>query len=242
MMSDAADFGARMVDHLRAAEERNDEVVDRVVERVLATVGAGLRVHVTGTGHSSSLVLEAFYRAGGLACVNPITHPGLVPLHGAIASTVLERTAELAEGLLAQARPRDGEVAVIFSSSGANPLPVELARGLRAGGVWIVAVSSLPHLRAAPDRAGTKLDELAHVVLDTGVPAGDAAFEVGGMRTAPLSSLTSVFLWNLVLARLVERAYREGVELPLWSSANVEGGDRRNAALLAQYRPVIPLL
>lgn len=242
MMSDATAFGAGMVDHLRAAEQRNDEVVDQVVERVLATVHAGLRVHVAGTGHSSSLVLETFYRAGGLACVNPITHPGLVPLHGARASTVMERTGELAQGLLAQARPADGEVAVIFSSSGANPVPVELARGMRASGVWIVAVSSLPHLRAAPDRAGPKLDELADVVLDTGVPPGDAAFEVGNMRTAPLSSLTSVFLWNLVLARLVERADREGVDLPLWTSANVDGGDERNAALLEQYGRVIPHL
>jgi predicted nucleotidyltransferase len=87
-----------------------------------------------------------------------------------------------------------------------------------------------------------KLDELADVVLDTGVPPGDAAFEVEGMRTAPLSSLTSVFLWNLVLARLVEHATRDGVALPLWTSANVEGGDERNAELLSQYRPVIPLL
>ncbi len=231
-----------MLDHLRAAEERNAAALDEVAGRVLGVIRDGLRLHVTGTGHSSALVLEAFYRAGGLACVNPITHAGLVPLLGGIASTVLERNGDLARALLATAAPVDGEVAVVFSSSGANPLPVELARGLRDAGVWVVAVSSLPHLRSAPARAGVKLDELADVLLDTGVPVGDAAFVAGDARTAPLSSLTSIYLWNLLLAEVAERAATEGLALPLWTSANTTGGDERNADLLAQYRPRIPLL
>ena len=242
MTSDAATFGARMRAHLEAVEERNGPTLDAVATRMLEVVADDGRIHVTGTGHSSALVLEAFYRAGGLACVHPITHPGLVPLSGGIASTVLERSADLAEVLLAQAAPREGELAVVFSSSGANPLPVALARGMREAGASVVAVSSLPHLRAAPARADVKLDELADWLLDTDVPVGDAAFEVDGARTAPLSSLTSVYLWNLLLARLAEAAARDGVRLPLWTSANVEGGDERNAALLAQYRPRIPLL
>lgn len=235
-------FGAVMTEHLRDAERRNVEVLDRVADRMLASIRAGLRLHTTGTGHSSALVLETFYRAGGLACVNPITHAGLVPLTGAIASTVLERSPDLAATLLAQAAPKRGETAIIFSSSGANPLPVALARGLRDAGVGVVAVTSLPHLRAAPARADVKLDELADELLDTGVPVGDAAYDGHGTRTAPLSSLTSIYLWNLLLVRLVERASDAGVELPVWSSANTAGGDERNAALLDQYRPRIPLL
>ncbi len=242
MPPDADTFGAAVCDHLAAAEERNRDMLATVAERILDVVRADLRIHVAGTGHSSALVLEAFYRAGGLACVNPITPPGLVPLNGGIASTVLERVADLADVLLAQARPDPGDVAVIFSNSGANPLPVALARGLRDAGVWLVAVSSRPALEAAPARADAKLDEIADALLDTGVPAGDAAFEVDGARTAPLSSVTSTFLWNLILARVAELARHDGVDVPLWTSANVPGGDERNADLLARYRPRIPLL
>jgi uncharacterized phosphosugar-binding protein len=239
---DADTFGAAMCDHLAAAEERNAETLDTVADRILDAVRDDRRIHVTGTGHSSALVLEAFYRAGGLACVNPITHPGLVPLNGGIASTVMERTAELADVLLAQARPEHGDVAVVFSNSGANPLPVTLARGLRDAGVWLTAVCSRPHLEAAPARADAKLDEIADAFLDTGAPVGDVAFELDGVRTAPLSSLTSIFLWNLILTRVADRARHARVDLPLWTSANVPGGDERNADLLARYRPRIPLL
>lgn len=235
-------LGAHLRQLLATAEERNAATLDHVADRVVAAIAADLRVHTTGTGHSSALVLETFYRAGGLACINPITHPGLVPLAGAIASTALERRDDLAAPLLAQAAPVGGEVAVVFSSSGANPLPVALAQGLKAAGVFVVAVSSLPHLRAAPARAGTKLDAVADAVLDTGVPVGDATYEVGELRTAPASSLLSIFLWDLLLARVADRAARADVDLPLWTSSNTVGGDERNLRLLEQYRPRIPSL
>lgn len=236
------DFGRVMRDHLAGVETLNAAGLDQVADRMLTTIVKGGRVHAAGTGHSSGLVLEAFYRAGGLACVNPITHPGLVPLTGGMASTVLERAGDLADVLLAQAQPAAGEVAVVFSSSGTNPVPVRLAQGLVEAGVWVVAVSSLPHLRAAPVRAGVKLDEIANLVLDTAVPAGDAALTIGQMHTAPLSSLASIYLWNLILARLAERAHERQVDLPLWTSANVAGGDERNAELMRRYRPSIGLL
>ncbi|MFW5933721.1 MAG: SIS domain-containing protein, partial [Actinomycetota bacterium] len=57
-------FGATMREYLRAAEERNAAALDTVAERVLEVVRTDGRIHVAGTGHSSALVLEAFYRAG----------------------------------------------------------------------------------------------------------------------------------------------------------------------------------
>jgi uncharacterized phosphosugar-binding protein len=119
---------------------------------------------------------------------------------------------------------------------------VEVAAGLRAAGTPVMAVVSVAHMQAAPARAYAKLGDLAAHVVDTLVPAGDVAYPAGDGRTAALSSLTSVYCWNLVLTRLFDRARHEGVDLPLWTSANVEGGDERNADLLAKYRPVIPML
>ena len=235
-------FGAHMRGHLEQVEAHNAAALDDVVGLMLAVTSRDQRIHVTGTGHSTALVLETFYRAGGLACVSPILHPALIPLLGGAASTVMERTEGLAAVLLAQAAPEPGELAFVFSASGVNAVPVELAEGLRDAGATVVAVTSLPHLRAAPARVGRKLDAVADVVLDIDTPVGDVAYGEGPQRTAALSSLTSVYLWNLLLARLADRAAEAGVELPLWSSANIPGGDDRNAALLERYRARIPLL
>jgi uncharacterized phosphosugar-binding protein len=235
-------FGASMRAHLERVEEHNAAVLDEVAGHALEVIRGGGVLLAAGTGHSLALVLETFYRAGGLACVKPVFHPGLLPLSGGFASSLLERTKGLAAVLAAQADARPGDLAVVFSSSGVNPVPVELGRCLRESGVRVVAVTSLPHLRQAPARAGVKLDEVADLVIDTLVPPGDAAYHREGAATAPLSSLASVYVWNLILARLVDRAVTAGVDLPLWRSSNSPGGDRHNNALARRYRPRIPAL
>ena len=229
-------FGALMRGHLAEIERRNATVLDRVADGMLAVVERDGIVHTAGAGHSLALVLETFYRAGGLACVNPIWHPALLPLAGGATSTLMERTTGLAVRLLDAAGPVAGDIAFIFSNSGVNPVPVELAQALTAAGIEVVAVTSLPSARGAPARSGTRLTEVADHVIDTQVPAGDAAWRAETVAVGGLSSLSSVFVWNLLLARLAGRAQMRGVDLPLWSSANVEGGDDRNAALFIRYR------
>jgi uncharacterized phosphosugar-binding protein len=239
----AADgFGASMRAHLEMVEAHNAVVLDQVAGRALEVIRGGGVLLAAGTGHSLAMVMETFYRAGGLACVKPVFHPGLLPLAGGFASSLLERTTGLAALLAAQAGARPGELAFVFSSSGANPVPVELARCLRESGVGVVAVTSLPHLRQAPARAGVKLDEVADLVIDTLVPPGDAAYRRDGAAAAPLSSLASVYVWNLILARLVDRAAAGGVDLPLWRSSNTPGGETHNTTLAHRYRPRIPTL
>jgi uncharacterized phosphosugar-binding protein len=238
----AGGFGASMRAHLERVEAHNGAVLDEVAGRAIEVVAGGGVLLAAGAGHSLAMVMETFYRAGGLACVKPVFHPGLLPLAGGFASSLLERTKGLAALLAAQADARPGELAFVFSSSGANPVPVELAQCLREGGVGVVAVTSLPHLRQAPARAGVKLDEVADFVIDTLVPPGDAAYQRDGVSTAPLSSLASVYVWNLILARLADRAAGTGVELPLWRSSNTPGGDAHNTTLAHRYRPRIPTL
>lgn len=229
--------------HLEAMASANAPRLEEVAGLMLEVVERDGLIYTAGTGHSTALVLETFYRAGGLACIYPLHHPALSPLEGAAASTLLERAEELGELLVRRAGPRPGELGFVFSNSGVNPVPVGIAAALREAGVTVVAVVSLPHLGQAPARAGRKLDAVADHVLDTMVPYGDAVHGAGGgPATAALSSLCGVHLWNLLLVRLAEGAAAAGVELPIWASSNVEGGDRRNLALLESYRPRIPLL
>ena len=58
-------------------------------EMVAETVAGGGLVHVFGTGHSHMLAEELFYRAGGLAAVNPILVEALMLHAGAEKSTLL---------------------------------------------------------------------------------------------------------------------------------------------------------
>src|ERR1044072_1480835 len=83
-------FGAAMRRHLERVEIANAATLDRVADRMLEVVQNDGLIYVAGTGHSIGSVLETFYRAGGLACVQPLYHPSLLPLHGGQESTLCE--------------------------------------------------------------------------------------------------------------------------------------------------------
>jgi uncharacterized phosphosugar-binding protein len=232
-------FLERVVGHLSQFEERAGGALDEAAGLVLDVVRADRLVHVAGSGHSMAFVLEAFYRAGGLACVNPIWHPALLPLAGGRISTLEERATGLGTALIGAARPQAGDVLFVFSQSGINPVPVELAVAGREAGATVVAVTSLVHSRAVASRhsGGRRLADIAQLVIDTGVPAGDAIHvaTAGAPAVAPLSSILGVYAWNAILVRVADRAAATGVELPVWQSANVPGGDRAAANLIERF-------
>ncbi|MDT8913922.1 sugar isomerase domain-containing protein [Amycolatopsis sp. PS_44_ISF1] len=229
-------------DKLAAAEEANAGPLAAAAELVLGVIRSDALVFTAGAGHSLAAVAETFYRAGGLACVYPLYHPELLPLHGAQHSTQTERRTGLAEEVLAGRAPGPDDLLVVFSTSGVNPYPVELAAGARRRGASVLAVTSRLCVAAAPRRSATTLAEEGTVVLDSLVVPGDASHPAAAPRTAPLSTVVNAFLWNLVLTRVFDRGTAEGLDVPLWRSSNVEGGDEANAALLAKYGPRVPAL
>lgn len=236
-------FGATIRAHLERVEAHNAPTLDPIARLMLDVVRNERLIYTTGTGHSIALVLESFYRAGGLACVQPLYHTSLLPLHGGLESTLCEHTTGLADLLVAHFTPGSDDLAFVFSNSGVNAVPVEVADALHARGTPVVGVVSLTHLHAARIQVGHTLEDVADHLLDTLVPYGDAAYPVGdGVATAGLSSLTGVYLWDLLLARLADLAGADGVRLPLWTSSNVEGGAERNRALFATFQRRIPTL
>ena len=239
----ASSFGEQMRSHLEKVEQTNAETLDRVAEMMLDVVRRDGLIHVGGTGHSCALMLEGFYRAGGLACVQPLYHPALLPLHGGEDSTLAEKTSGFAKILVDRYAPSAEDLAFVFSNSGVNAVPVELADELKRAGTPVVAVVSMTHLTAAPMRGDHKIDTVADVIIDTLVPYGDAAYPTAdGTPTAGLSSLSCVFVWNLLLTRLADLAAVAGVRLPIFTSSNVAGGADRNVELFKHYRPRVRAL
>jgi uncharacterized phosphosugar-binding protein len=237
-----SDYGDVVRTHLTRVEQHNAAALDDVAELVLASVRADGLVLTAGAGHSLAAVAETFYRAGGLACVRPVYHPELLPMHGAVSSTAAERRSGLAAQVLREAHLAAHDVLFVFSTSGVNPYPVELAVLAADAGCPVVAVTSVAASALAPRRAGTTLAENATVVLDNMVPPGDATYPPDNPVTAAVSTLATTFLWNLLMVRLFDKAAEAGVPLPLWRSANVEGGDTANADLLRKYQTRVPQL
>src|SRR5574338_1381869 len=100
------------------------------------------RIFLFGTGHSHLLAEEGFYRAGGLANVVPMLIEHMMLHHLPSLGSRLERTPGLADLILDRYDPQPEEMLFVFSNSGVNQLPVEMAIRGRDRGLFTVSISS----------------------------------------------------------------------------------------------------
>jgi uncharacterized phosphosugar-binding protein len=229
---------------LNALMNSQKEVLDQAAEVVYAALAADQMIYLFGTGHSHMIAEEGHFRAGGLAAVCPILLSSLMLHESAILSTQLERTSGLAASLLNRYQPAAGSVLFIFSNSGVNTLPVEMALAAQARGIFVIGVVALAYAAAAPTGgAGKKLAEVADVVIDNqGVP-GDALVPLQSqIAVGPLSTIVGTFILNAIMTEACFRMEARGKTPPVYISANMPGAKEHNAALVARYKARNPHL
>lgn len=214
-------------------------------ERLARTIASGGIVHAFGSGHSSLLAQEVFHRAGGLAPINAMLDANLT-IFGTSRPTLLERTEGYAASLFVNHDVRAGEVVLVMSNSGINPVPIEVALEAKQRGLFTIAVGSAAAYAEATSRhsSGQTLFDVADLVLDTCVPAGDALHKITGANIAigAASTILGSALLNELVIATAESLTKQGDEVPVFVSQNVPGGDEANAGLLKRYRPRIPLM
>jgi uncharacterized phosphosugar-binding protein len=197
-------------------------------------------IYTFGTGHSSILAAEGLYRAGGLACVSAILEPSTTYELGMIAGSSFERSQGQASLILERYPLQAGDALVVYSNSGVNALPVEMAQGAKARGLITVAVLSLGYSKQAPvtSKTGQTLADVADYVIDNHVPPGDAVVPFYGdsVRAGALSNVAGAFIWNALMAETVAVLEAKGVTAPVYISSNMPGAKANNQALINKYR------
>src|SRR5690349_5482709 len=211
-----------------------------VAQQMAETIRRDQRIFLFGTGHSHLIVEEGFYRAGGLANVVPILTDHWMLHQLPELGSRLERTPGLADLILDRYAPEPGEMLFVFSNSGVNQLPVEMALRGRARGLFVVSVSSMEYARQAPlSELGMRLDQSADLALDNGGLPGDSSLALEGFpwRVAPSSTVICALLWNGLVAETARLLLESGIEPPIFVSLNLAGAAEYNQALLEKWRP-----
>lgn len=230
---------------LDAIAVTQQDVLAQAAQAVVTAIEADGQVYLFGTGHSHLLAEEGHYRAGGLAVVCPILCPSLMLHESAVSSTQMERTSGLGPALLARYRPSAIDVLWVFSNSGVNAAPVEIALAAKEIGMTVIAVVAQAYAARTPaGSTGQKLADIADIVFDNqGVP-GDALVEIGdaGLRVGPSSTIAGAFILNAVLTEATWRLEARGHEPPIYISGNMPGAAEHNAALVEKYRARNPHL
>lgn len=232
-------YATRIQEIIEDVKVSQAESIVQAAKLIAETIKNDGLLHLFGCGHSHILVEEVFYRAGGIVPVNPIFESSAMLHEGAVKSSKVEKMQGYAEHILNNYEVREGEVIVLFSTSGINSLPIEMAIEAKKRGLKIIAFTSSSYLgQASRHPSGNRLSDLADIVIDNKQPYGDALVEVPGteMSMSSGSTVVGAFLLNMVMARTVEELQQLGVEPPIFKSGNVEGGAEYNQKYIQKYK------
>jgi uncharacterized phosphosugar-binding protein len=231
---------------LELVEETQKESLQKAAEKVAEVIQNGGIVQLFGCGHSHILTEEVFYRAGGLVPIKPILVEPLMLHEGALRSSHLERQNDLAEEFLKEQDIRPEDLVFVLSTSGRNPVPVDVAQEAKSQGAFVVGITSLEYSQSQPSRhkSGKHLYNSVDLVIDNHSSKGDAAlsYEKVAVPFAPTSTVVGAVILNAIFAEAIKIMADKGFEPPIFLSGNIDGADEHNNKLVEEYKGRISLL
>ena len=225
-----SEYLRKIITCLEQIEKDEKEQLDTVSRLVAETIKNDGIIFTFGCGHSHLPGLDAFYRAGGLANVSPMLDTDLMLHNGAAKSSRMEKMSGLATEIFRRYVPSEKDMIFIFSASGKNQVPIEMAKEAKKSGVKSVGVSSLAYAEK-----GGILHKNVDIAIDCKVPYGDACMDVGEIKMGGLSTYAACFILNSCLINGAKIALQDGVKPPVYISGNVEGGREHNITLENLY-------
>jgi uncharacterized phosphosugar-binding protein len=227
--------------YFRAVAELQHRVLEtqrpllaQVAARMAETILNNGRIFVFGTGHSHMLAEEGYARAGGLMSVVPIFYTALM-LHESIPlSAKVERTPGLANDLLDRSGITRADMLFVYSNSGVNHLPVELAIEAKKRGITTVTVGSIAFAQVAPlSGIGKRLADVCDFAIDNGGVPGDGIISVPGLdpKVGPTSTVIGATIWNALVVETTLRLQAARGDAPIAVSFNMPGYAEYAAAI-----------
>ncbi len=219
-----------IISNLRKIEETQRESIGRAQRLAARVIENNGLIHVFGCGHSHIPALDTFYRAGGLANVSAMLDTDLMLHNGAAKSSRMEKMSGIGAEIYRRYKVETKDIVVVFSASGKNEVPCDVADAARENGVYTIGVSSSEYFSH-----GGKLQNHVDLHIDCHVPYGDASVNVGEAKMGGLSTSAFCFILNSILIGAAKISEEHGVKPPVYLSGNIEGGRAHNILLENKY-------
>jgi uncharacterized phosphosugar-binding protein len=217
-------------DLLQRLHDTQLEHIERAAELIAQAVADGHTLYAWGGPHSSLPVQDIFWRAGGLALVNPLYTPGLSLEVGPIYLTsFLERTEGAGQEFFRQIGSEPGDAIILISTSGRNAFPIEMAMSAKEAGLKVIGLTSLAYSKSVTSRhsSGKKMYDYCDVVLDNLTVPGDAVLEDERLpqKVGPTSGWVGCLIMQALMAEVSERLAEKGTVPPIYFALNLDGQD-----------------
>lgn len=228
-----------IVSILNRIKNTQSEKIGTAAATVAKTIEADGIIYIFGCGHSHLIALDCFYRAGGLANVSAMLDTDLMLHNGAAKSSKMERMSGIAESIFERYCLTEKDTLILVSTSGKNAVPCEMATVASQNGIKTISIVSGAYFD--DETATKKLNECTDMYIDNCVPHGDAIMNITGtdVKMGSVSTAASSFILQAMLLEAAEIAAKNGVEIPLYKSGNIDGGAEYNRHLIKKFLPRI---
>lgn len=218
--------------------DQEQQSVERIAEEMAKRLSRGGIIQLFGCGHSHLIAAEPYFRAGGLVPIQPVFVEPLMLHEGAMRSSENEKDAEYIRTFEGEMDIQPDDTLIVISTSGRNPVPIDVAYKAKECGAYTVSIQSLSYTASnqpSKHHSGHRLEEVVDRILNTGVPVGDGLLAWEGLPYAPASSVIGNALLHATLSRVIEMMIESGIEPPIFKSGNLDGSAEHNERLVAKY-------
>lgn len=231
---------------LALCEHDEKENLSKAAEKIAVSIQQHGIIHLFGCGHSHMFGEELFYRAGGLAPISPILEEDFMLHKGAVRSSELERTYGIAEHFMETYTILPEDVMIVVSTSGRNPVPIEVAQIAKKKGAYVIVITSPSYAKTQSSRhpSGLFLYQTADLAIDNHIETGDALMrkEALNIHFGSGSTIIGMALLNGIMVEALEIMVNNHFTPPIFKSGNVDGAEEHNRKLIDQYKGRIPML
>lgn len=233
-------FEGEMGEQLLAAAQLMADAVEQ--DRLIYIFGGG--------GHTCLVMQELFWRAGGLANLCPMIDFAIHPVTPAYMYLAHERMHGVGDALVDYYGVDEGDVVLVFHSYGFNAPTIDCALRAKEKGAKVVGISSSDWHKTIPadfpirHKSGKNLFDVADICIEDYVPFGDTVIEVEGFDRpiTGISSTIDFYIAHRLEMECVKACVARGIVPPVWSSANIPDGDKKNEVLRKKYNSRVKFL
>lgn len=240
-MSKHIDYITHLQALLDTIKKEESTHIEAAAEWLVEAIKTHHNIFVFGASHAGIISQELFYRAGGLALINPVFASELdLSVIPVTQTSKMERLDGYGTVLAEKTPFQPGDVLIAHSVSGRNTVMIDFVTAAKDKGVTVIAITNQTYSNAVTSRHPSKkrLFELADVTIDNHGDIGDAVVKFASLdqRVAPSSTVTGAAIANSIVVRTVERCLEDGLEPPIFYSANLDGGDEKNKRTFDTYK------
>jgi uncharacterized phosphosugar-binding protein len=228
-------------------EATQSDAIQKAAELMADSIQADRWVHTFGCGHATIPVEEMYPRIGGFVGFHPMVElpltfftriTGEMGIHQFL---FLERAEGYGDAIMKSYTLDKRDTMWIFSHTGINNVNIDVALRAKEQGLKIVATGSADQVGTPRHPSGKTLFEIADVVIDTKVPAGDSAVPLANHvdNVGPVSTMAFITVVWMTITTVAEILEKRGVKLFIHPSHNVPGDTTARERLdsaLAEYK------